>query len=64
MMRLACKDMGTDCPFVAEGNSAEEVKAKMMDHAMADHKEMMDNMTEEEKDEMMKKMDEMLEKQM
>jgi len=64
MMKLACKDMGTNCPFVAEGETAAEVKAKMMDHAMAEHKEMMDNMSEEEKDKMMKKMDDMLGKQM
>jgi predicted small metal-binding protein len=55
--------MGTDCDFVAEGNTAEEVKSKMMDHAMKDHKEMMDKMSDDEKSKMMMKMDNMLKSQ-
>ena len=29
--------MGTDCDFVAKGETAQEVKEKMMAHANADH---------------------------
>ena len=56
-MTLSCKDMGAACEYVAEGQSKEDVKKIMMDHAMTDHKEMMDKMSDVEKDEMMKKMD-------
>lgn len=50
--------MGTDCDFVAKGETAQEVKEKMMAHANADHMDMMKNMSEDEKADMMKKMDE------
>jgi len=50
--------MGTNCDFVATGNTADEVKKKMMDHAMMEHKDMMANMNEQKKGEMMKMMDE------
>ena len=60
-MQLSCKDMGMEhCSFVAHGNTAEEVKEKLMDHVMHVHKDMMKAMSEEEKERMMKKMDEML----
>ncbi|PIP27672.1 MAG: DUF1059 domain-containing protein [Candidatus Moranbacteria bacterium CG23_combo_of_CG06-09_8_20_14_all_39_10] len=58
MKQLSCKDMGTNCDFVATGNTADEVKKKMMDHAMMEHKDMMANMNEQKKGEMMKMMDE------
>lgn len=64
MMKLSCKEMGVACDFVAEGRTSDEIKAKMMDHAMTEHKEMMDKMSKEEKNEMMKKMDGMLKKKM
>jgi predicted small metal-binding protein len=58
MMKLSCRDMGADCDFAATGDTAEEVKKKMTDHAMTDHKAMMDGMSETEKKDMMAKMDE------
>jgi len=61
MYKLSCKAMGTDCHFSAEGETAQEVKDKMMSHAMSDHKDMMDKMSESEKQDMMKKMDEKME---
>lgn len=57
-MKLSCRDMGTDCDFVAKGETAQEVKEKMMAHANTDHMDMMKNMSEDEKADMMKKMDE------
>lgn len=50
--------MGTDCHFVATGATADEVKNKMMDHAKSDHAEMLSNMSDAEKEGMMKMMDE------
>ncbi|HEX7586653.1 MAG TPA: DUF1059 domain-containing protein [Patescibacteria group bacterium] len=58
MKTLSCKDMGTDCSFVATGETAEEVKNKMMEHAKADHTEMFNKMSKDEKMGMMKMMDE------
>ena len=48
MMSLSCKDMGaTDCDYTAKGETVQEVKDNMMKHAMSDHKEMLDKMSEE-----------------
>jgi len=58
MKSLSCKDMGTDCHFVATGDTAEEAKNKMVEHAKADHAEMFNKMSEDEKMGMMKMMDE------
>jgi len=61
MYKLSCKAMGADCGFEAMGDTKEEVKDKMMKHAMADHKDMMDKMSENEKQDMMMKMDSKME---
>lgn len=55
---LSCKAMGAECDFVAKGETDEEVKNKMMEHVKMAHSDMMKNMTEEKKKEMMMKMDE------
>jgi len=60
MKTLACKDMGSNCDFVAKGNTVEEVKSNMMNHVKMEHKDMMDNMSSKEKEDMMKKMDSMM----
>lgn len=45
MKTLACKDLGTpECPFVAQGNTEEEVVGAMMAHAAEVHKEKIDEM--------------------
>ena len=33
MKSLSCREMGVDCPFRAEGETGEEVKAKLLKHA-------------------------------
>lgn len=51
MMSLACKDMGQmDCDFVAEGETAEEVLGKAMEHGMSAHGMTEADMTEEKKE--------------
>jgi predicted small metal-binding protein len=35
--RLSCRDVGTDCDFVACGKSEEEVFQKAAEHAKKDH---------------------------
>jgi predicted small metal-binding protein len=58
MKMLSCKNMGVECDFVAKGETAEEVKAKAMEHAKMEHADMLKDMTEDQKKEMMMKMDE------
>jgi predicted small metal-binding protein len=60
MMKVSCKDLGESCDFVAEGSSVDEVKQRLMDHGMSEHREMMEKMTEDEKSQMMMKIDEVL----
>ena len=61
MYKLSCKTMGQDCGFEAQGDTMDEVKNKMMDHAMSDHKDMMERMSPKEKEDLMMKMDEKME---
>jgi predicted small metal-binding protein len=61
MMTIACKDVsGMECDFVAEGETAEAVKAMAMEHAGSAHAEAMAAMTDEQKAEMSAKVDSML----
>lgn len=57
MKSLSCKDMGMSDDFVAKGETKEEVMGKMMEHAKMEHKDMMDKMSDAEKEEMKKKME-------
>jgi predicted small metal-binding protein len=58
MKSLACSDMGMECSFSAEAETADEVKAKMLAHAQEVHAEMLAGMTEEEKAGLVAMMDE------
>ena len=49
MFTLACKDMGVDCPFVAEGATKEEAMKASADHAMSAHGMTAESMTPEMK---------------
>ena len=61
---LSCKDMGMSDDFVAKGETKEEVMGKMTEHAMTEHKDMMDKMSDTEKEEMKKKMEEKMKDEM
>jgi predicted small metal-binding protein len=61
MKKIQCKNMGMACEFVATGETAEEVKMKMDQHAMEVHGDMMKDMSPEDKEMMKKKMDEVME---
>ena len=37
MFTLSCKDLGIDCPFVAEGETKEEALKKSMGHQVEKH---------------------------
>jgi len=58
MKELSCSEMGIECAFRAESETADEVKAKLLEHAAAEHADMLAGMTEEQKAEMMATMDE------
>jgi len=36
-LKLTCRDLGTDCPYVARGKTMEEVTADMTKHAKEVH---------------------------
>lgn len=49
MKKLTCADLGTpECPFVAEGETNEEVVAKMMEHAKETHADKLEGKSDEE----------------
>ena len=55
---IACRDLGIDCPFVAKGDTEEEVVEKITEHGKTTHPKevegMMKNMTGEQMKELMK----------
>ena len=34
---VSCRDVGSDCDFVARGNNEEEIMRQVADHARTDH---------------------------
>jgi predicted small metal-binding protein len=58
MKELSCREMGIECAFRAEGETADEVKAKLLEHAAAEHADMLAGMTDAQKAEMTATMDE------
>ena len=45
MLRFECKELGTNCNYVAKGNTLEEVKKDAMDHAQTMHKDLLSSMS-------------------
>ena len=41
MLNFECKELGTNCNYVAKGNSLEEVKKDAMRHVQNVHKDLM-----------------------
>ena len=60
MKSITCRDMGTDCPFVANGETAKEVKDKKFAHAKKIHPELLENATEQDKKDLEKQMDDLM----
>ena len=48
MEKFACKNLGMDCDFVAEGATKEEVMKMAMEHGNVVHADMMKDMTPEQ----------------
>lgn len=57
MEKFACKNLGMDCDFVAEGATKEEVMKMAMEHGGVVHADMMKGMTEEQMSEFGKKLE-------
>ena len=55
MYRFACKDVGVDCSFVAQGATVDEVKDKAFAHAGVVHADIMSSLTEAQKVELTNK---------
>ncbi len=52
MLKFECKELGTNCPYVAQGNTLEEVKKDAMQHAQSMHKDLLDKMSPQQKAEL------------
>ncbi len=63
MKHLSCKDLGSDCDFVAHGKNNKEVIDKMFKHAATAHPDILANMDEQQKQGMMNQMNSLLNKQ-
>lgn len=64
MKKLECKDIsGQDCPYVAEGETDEEIKPLLGKHGETVHPEMMAALTDEEKTAMEQKINDRLAQQ-
>jgi predicted small metal-binding protein len=57
---LSCKDLGVKCSFEARSESKEQVKSALLDHAQKYHKDILDGMSEKQKEDMMAMMDKKL----
>ena len=57
MKSLACSDLGMECSFSAQGETADEVKQKMLAHAQDAHAEMLAGMSDQEKADLMAAID-------
>jgi len=59
MWKISCADLGdSSCHFEATGQTAEEAKQKLMEHAKAAHADKLAGMSEVDKASMMKMVDE------
>lgn len=58
MKTLACSDMGMECGYVSTKPTAQEVKDDLLAHAQDAHSEMLASMSEQDKEEMVRQMDE------
>jgi predicted small metal-binding protein len=45
MLKFECKELGTNCNYVAKGDTLEEVKKDAMDHAQTVHKDLLSDMS-------------------
>jgi predicted small metal-binding protein len=49
MLKFECKELGTNCSYVAQGDSLDEVKKNAMAHAQTVHKDWLAKKSPQEK---------------
>ena len=49
MMKFECKELGTNCGYVAQGDTLDEVKKKAMEHAQTVHKDLLASMSPQQR---------------
>ncbi len=54
MLKFECKNLGTNCSYIAAGNTAEDVKQNAEKHAQTVHNDLLAKMTPKQIDEMYK----------
>ncbi len=52
MLEFECKELGTNCSYVAKGKTLEEVKKDAMKHAQTVHKDLMAKMSPQQMEDM------------
>ena len=60
MHDIGCSDMGVKCDFKAEGEDRNKVKDTFLKHAMENHGDLLAKMSDDEKKEMMEKIDKVI----
>jgi len=54
MLKFECKNLGTNCSYIATGNTIEDVKKNAAEHTQKVHKDLLAKMTPQQIDEMYK----------
>jgi predicted small metal-binding protein len=54
MMKFECKELGTSCSYVAQGNTIDEVKKDAMQHVQTVHKDLIAHMSTQQRSDMEK----------
>ena len=60
MHDIGCSDLGVKCEFKTEGEDRKRVKDQFLQHAMDKHGSMIEGMSDEERKQLMNKVDEII----
>lgn len=62
MKSLSCRDLGGDCDFIVYGETTEIVKAHILNHTKRDHADKLQDMSKEEIEFVVHRIEELLER--
>lgn len=62
MKSLSCRDLGGDCDFTVYGETTEIVKARILNHTKRDHADKLEDMSKEDYQFVVHRIEELLEK--
>lgn len=54
MLNFECKNLGTNCSYIATGNTVEDVKKNAIEHAQKVHNDLLAKMTPQQIEDMYK----------